>query len=94
CSWCGKKHKYEEFPELFEHMNQQHPKDKGISMVRIKKDDTYWMPRVTRDVGLEPIMVIRRVEDMRIKEIPRQKNLVSREEVVHGKYPDLVHQNE
>ncbi|KAH9324289.1 hypothetical protein KI387_004467 [Taxus chinensis] len=32
CSWCGKKHKYEECLELFEHMIQQHLKDKGVRM--------------------------------------------------------------
>ncbi|KAH9309715.1 hypothetical protein KI387_037626, partial [Taxus chinensis] len=53
CSWCGKKDKYEECSELFEHMNQQHQKDKGAIMVSIKKEDTQWMPRVTRDAGLE-----------------------------------------
>ncbi|KAH9328249.1 hypothetical protein KI387_000357, partial [Taxus chinensis] len=81
CSWCEKKHKYEECPELFEHMNQQHQKDKGTAMVSIKKADTQWMPRVTRDAGLEPVMVTTRVEAMHAKEMPRQKNLVSREEV-------------
>ncbi|KAH9290033.1 hypothetical protein KI387_034150 [Taxus chinensis] len=39
-------------------------------------------------------MVTTRVEATRAKEIPRQKNLVSREEVVHGKYPDPAHQKE
>ncbi|KAH9303352.1 hypothetical protein KI387_014935, partial [Taxus chinensis] len=94
CSWYRKKHKNEEFPELFEHMNQEHWKDKGIAMVSINKDDTQWMPRVTRDVGLELVMVATRVEAIRAKEMPQQKNLVSMEEVVHGKYPDPAHQKE
>ncbi|KAH9330012.1 hypothetical protein KI387_002120, partial [Taxus chinensis] len=29
CSWCGKKHKYEDFSELFEHMNQYHSEGQG-----------------------------------------------------------------
>ncbi|KAH9295581.1 hypothetical protein KI387_039169, partial [Taxus chinensis] len=90
CSWCRKKHKYEECPELFEHMNQQHWKDKGTAMVNIKKMDTQWMPRVTRDVGLEPVLVTTRAEVVHAKEIPRQKDSGFKEEVVHGKYPDLL----
>ncbi|KAH9291009.1 hypothetical protein KI387_044138 [Taxus chinensis] len=75
-------------------MNHQHRKDKGAAMVSIKKVDTQWMPRVTRDAGLEPILVTTRAEAARTKEIPRQKIPVSREEVVHGKYPDPAHQKE
>ncbi|KAH9291625.1 hypothetical protein KI387_043183, partial [Taxus chinensis] len=94
CSWCGKKHKYEECLELYEHMNQQHRKDKGTVMVSIKKVDIQWMPRVTRDEGLEPVLVTTRAEATCTREIPRQKSLVSREEVIHGKYPDPTHQKE
>ncbi|KAH9297054.1 hypothetical protein KI387_028736, partial [Taxus chinensis] len=56
--------------------------------------DTQWMPWVTCNLGFESIMVITRVDATVTKEIPRQKNLVLREEVVHGKYPDPVHQKE
>ncbi|KAH9325868.1 hypothetical protein KI387_006046, partial [Taxus chinensis] len=48
-SWCGKNHKYEECLELFEHMNQQHQKDKGTMIVSIKKEYIQWMPQVTWD---------------------------------------------
>ncbi|KAH9298479.1 hypothetical protein KI387_030161, partial [Taxus chinensis] len=63
-------------------------------MVSINKTNTQRMPQVTHDVGLEPVMVTTIAEATHTKEIPRQKNLVSREEVVHGKYPNLVHQKE
>ncbi|KAH9324672.1 hypothetical protein KI387_004850, partial [Taxus chinensis] len=49
---------------------------------------------VTQDAGLEPVLVTTRVEAMCAREVPRQKTLVSREEVVHGKYPDPTHQKE
>ncbi|KAH9298089.1 hypothetical protein KI387_029771, partial [Taxus chinensis] len=71
-----------------------HLKDKGSAMVSIKKVDIQWMPRVTWDVGLEPILVTTRVEATHAREVPRQKNLVSREEFVHGKYLDPTHQKE
>ncbi|KAH9296231.1 hypothetical protein KI387_039819, partial [Taxus chinensis] len=71
-----------------------HQKDKGTVMVSIKKEDIQWMPQVTRDEGLEPVLVTTRAEATHAREVPRQKNLVSREEVIHGKYPDPTHQKE
>ncbi|KAH9300450.1 hypothetical protein KI387_012033, partial [Taxus chinensis] len=71
-----------------------HQKYKGATMVSIKKDDTQWMPWVTHDAGLEPVMVKTREEVTHAKEMPRQKNMVSTKEVVHGNYPDPVHQKE
>ncbi|KAH9291412.1 hypothetical protein KI387_043396, partial [Taxus chinensis] len=53
-------------------------------MVSIKKADIQWMPQVTQDVGLEPVLVTTRAEATCAREVPRQKNLVSREEVIHG----------
>lgn len=52
-------------------MNQHQWKYKGIAMVSIKKTYTQWMSRMTRDVGLEPILVTMRAEVARAKEIPR-----------------------
>ncbi|KAH9293323.1 hypothetical protein KI387_041474 [Taxus chinensis] len=94
CSWCRKKHKYEECLELYEHMNQQHQKDKGTAMVSVKRADSQWMPRVARELELEPVLVTTCAEATHAKEMPRPRTLVSREEVPHGKYPDPTHQKE
>ncbi|KAH9292536.1 hypothetical protein KI387_042278, partial [Taxus chinensis] len=56
CSWCGKKDKYEECLEIYEHMNQQHHKDKVTGMVSIKKANSQWMPSVAHKLGLEPVL--------------------------------------
>ncbi|KAH9330125.1 hypothetical protein KI387_002233, partial [Taxus chinensis] len=87
CSWCGKKHKYEECPELFEHMSQQQRKDKGTGMVSVKKVDSQWMPRVARESKLEPVLMTTQVEATHTEEIPKQRPLITREEVMYGKYP-------
>ncbi|KAH9287562.1 hypothetical protein KI387_031679, partial [Taxus chinensis] len=66
--------------------------DKGTTMVSIKKEYIQRMPWITRDVDLEPILVTTRAEATSAREVSRQKNLVSREEVIHGKYLDPTHQ--
>ena len=63
-------------------------------MVSIKKEYIQWMPWVTWDEVLEPVLVTTRVEATCVREVPRQKTLVTREEVVHGKYIDPTHKKE
>ncbi|KAH9317608.1 hypothetical protein KI387_019377, partial [Taxus chinensis] len=61
-------------------------------MVSVKKFDLQWMPNVVCELEIEPILVTMRAKAARNKEILKQILLVTREEMVNGKYPDPFHQ--
>ncbi|KAH9331521.1 hypothetical protein KI387_003629, partial [Taxus chinensis] len=83
CSWCGKKHKYEECPSLYDHMSQNQ-KDKDARMVSVKHVEPLFMPTVTSNPELESVLVTTRAKVVHAKEIPKQRTPIIRE-VLHGK---------
>ncbi|KAH9292668.1 hypothetical protein KI387_042146, partial [Taxus chinensis] len=69
-------------------------KDKGMGMVSVKLTEPLFMPTVMSNPELEPILVTPYAKAACTREIPKQRPLITREEILHGKYPDLTYQKE
>ncbi|KAH9302582.1 hypothetical protein KI387_014165, partial [Taxus chinensis] len=72
CSWCGKQHKFEECPQLYEHMSKNYKKnDKGAGMIKVQRVvEDQWMPKIVPDPEMLPVLVTTHAKVARAHEIP------------------------
>ena len=63
-------------------------------MVSVKCTKPLFMPKVAPNPELELVLVTSCAEVACGREILKQRPLIIREEVLHGKYPDLTYKKE
>ena len=81
---------------MYEHLSKQHKQEnKGTGMVRIQHAiKNQWMPKLTPKPEVIIVKITTRAEATRIREVLQQKLTITREEVLHARYPDPTHQKE
>ncbi|KAH9316540.1 hypothetical protein KI387_025167, partial [Taxus chinensis] len=64
-------------------------------MVRVQCSmEDQWMPKLAPDLELVLVNITTRIEAARSREVLKQKPTITKEEVLHAKYLDPMHQKE
>ncbi|KAH9320943.1 hypothetical protein KI387_015582, partial [Taxus chinensis] len=89
-------HSYEECLDLYEHLSKKHKQEnKGAGMVRIQRTmENQWMPKLELESEALQVRITTHAEVAHAKEALQQKPTITKEEVLHARYPDPSHQKE